>query len=91
MKKIMMLCVMLVTMVGTAFAQKVDYSQYNVIVQKGNITVVEKDNKYYNMLIGPVKNPKKVLYLGHNKDLASGHFDRLIEIMTNDKINQKEE
>ena len=63
--------------------------QYNLIVQKGNVIVVEKDGKYYNMLIGSVKNPKKVLYLGHNKDLASGRFDRLIEFMANEKISDK--
>ena len=89
MKKILMICVMQVTMMVTAFAQKVDYSQYNLIVQKGNVIVVEKDGKYYNMLIGSVKNPKKVLYLGHNKDLASGRFDRLIEFMANEKISDK--
>ena len=89
MKKIMMICVMPVTMVVTAFAQKVNYSQYNVIIEKGSLTVVEKDGKYYNMLIGSIKNPKKVIYLGHNKNLAAGRYDRLLEIMENDKISEK--
>ena len=81
-----MICVILVTMVVTAFAQKVDYSQYNVVAQKGNVTIVEKEGKDYRMLVGTMKNPQKVYVLGHNKDLAAGRFDRMLEIMANNKF-----
>lgn len=86
MKKILMICVMLVTMVVTTFGQKVDYNQYNVVAHKGNITVVEKDGKDYRMVIGPLKNPKKMYAMGHNKELAAGRFNRLIEIIENEKF-----
>jgi len=89
MKKILMICVMLVTMVMTAFAQKVDYRQYNVVTQKGNVTVVEKDRKDYRMIIGSLKKPQKVYVLGHNKDLAAGRFDRMLEIVTNSKFSKE--
>lgn len=86
MKKFLMICMMLVTIVVTAFAQKVDYSQYNVVAQKGNVTILEKEGKGYRMVVGSLKKSQKVYMLGHNKDLASGRFDRLLEIMANNKI-----
>lgn len=62
-----MICVMLVTLVVTAFAQKVDYSQYNVVTQKGNVTVVERDGKDYRMVVGSMKKPQKVSQMSLNK------------------------
>lgn len=83
-----MICAMLVTMVVTAFAQKIDYTTYDVLAKAGNANVLVKDNDY-RMVVGSLKKPKTTFLLGYSKEQAVQKFERLLEI-TSKKIYSKE-
>lgn len=87
MKKVLMICVMLVTMIVTAAAQKtIDYTTYDVVAKAGNVTVLVKDNDY-RMVVGSLKKPKISLLLGYSKEQAGQKFDRLLDITGNNNYS----
>ena len=89
MKKILVSSVILIMTITTAFSQnKVDYNEYDVLANSGNITVVAK-KRDYRMIVGPIKKPTAVFILGHSKELAENKFERLLVVCGNDKYSKK--
>ncbi len=79
MKKVLMICAMLVTMVATAFAQKTtDFTTYDVVAKAGDVTIIVKDNDY-RMVVGSVKNPKINMLMGYTKEQAASKIDRILD------------
>ena len=83
MKRLLTISVILISAVVSAFAQKVDYTQFEVLAKSGDVSVVAKDN-YYRMVVGPLKNPKKVIFLGYSKDQVDQMLEHLLKIADND-------
>ena len=77
MNKLLMIGVMLTTIVVTAFAQKIDFTTYNVVAKAGDVTVIVKDNDY-RMVVGSVKKPKLNMLMGYSKDQAVSCIDRIL-------------
>lgn len=69
---------MLVTMVVTAFAQKTDFTTYDVIAKAGDVTIIAKDNDC-RMIVGSVKKPKLNMQMGHSKEQAASKIDRILD------------
>lgn len=89
MKKFLVSSVILLMSITTAFSQsKVDYNEYEVLANSGNITVVAKE-KDYRMIVGPIKKPTAVFILGHSKELVENKFERLLVTCGNDKYSKK--
>ena len=79
MKKGIFICVMLVTMVVTAFAQKtIDYATYDVVAKAGDVTIIVKDNDY-RMVVGSLKKPKLNMVMGYTKEQACSKIDRILD------------
>ena len=90
MKRLLTICVLLTTMIVTAFAQKmIDYTTYDVIAKAGNVTVLVKDNDY-RMLVGSLRKPKTTFLLGSSKEQTTQKFDRLLEIVTNENYSRSD-
>lgn len=90
MKRVLLVCVILVLSVFTAFSQsKVDYNTYDVIASSGNITVVAKE-KDYRMIVGPLKKPTTVFLLGYTTEFAETKIERLLSICGNEKFSKKD-
>lgn len=78
MKKVIMICAMLVTMVVTAFAQKTtDFTTYDVVAKAGDVSIIVKDNDY-RMVVGSLKNPKLNMIMGYTKEQAASKIDRIL-------------
>lgn len=89
MKKLLVSSVILLMSITTAFSQsKVDYNEYDVLANSGNITVVAKERDY-RMIVGPIKKPTAVFILGHSRELAENKFERLLVTCGNDKYSKK--
>lgn len=72
----------------TSFAQKADYTKYDVIAQANDVSVVVKDNDY-RMVVGPLKKPKTVFLLGHSKDQVAQRFKQFLEQADNKNYSKK--
>ena len=82
---------MLVTVVVTAFAQgkTVDFTTYDVVAKKGNVTFITKGDDW-RMIVGSLKKPKQIFLLGYSKEQAANSFDRIIELGSNDRYTNKD-
>ena len=78
MKNVLMICAVLVTMVVTVFAQKTDFTTYDVIAKAGDVTIIMKDNDY-RMIVGTVKKPKLNMLMGYSKEQAINRIDRILD------------
>lgn len=67
-----------------SFAQRVDYTSYHLVAQKGKVYVGVKDNNW-RMVTGSLKRSKLDFLLGGSKDQALGNIDRLMQKCTNEK------
>ena len=83
MKRILTTSAILISAIVSAFAQKVDYTKYEVLAKSGNISVVVKDNDY-RMVVGSLTQPKKVFLLGYSKEQATQRFEDLLKAADND-------
>ena len=78
MKRLIMICAILITIVVTAFAQKTtDFTTYDVVAKAGDVTVIVKDNDY-RMVVGSVKKPRLNMLMGYSKDQAVSCIDRIL-------------
>ena len=78
MKKLIVTVTILLLSTLASFAQKTDYTKYNVIAQTKDVIVIVKDNDY-RMVVGQLKKPKTVFFLGYSKDQAAQRFHHLLE------------
>lgn len=78
MKKLLLCVIVIVLSAITLFAQKTDYTKYDVIAQANEVSIVVKDNDY-RMVVGQLKKPKTVFFLGYSKDQAAQRFHHLLE------------
>ena len=76
MKKIIFLSLLL-TITLSAFAQKTDFTTYDVVAKTGDVTIIVKDNDY-RMVVGSVKKPKLNMLMGYSKDQAVSCIDRIL-------------
>ena len=77
MKKLLLTVLFIVLSVITAFAQKIDFTTYDVIAKAGDVSVIVKDNDY-RMIVGPVKKPKLNMVMGYTKEQAASKIDRIL-------------
>ena len=82
MKQLIVTVALLLLSALTSFAQKKDYTQYNVVAQAKDVTIIVKDNDY-RMVVGQLKKPKTVFFLGYSKEQASQSFRHLLEQVDN--------
>lgn len=87
MTRLLTIIVILVSAVVSAFAQKVDYTKYDVLAKSGNVSVVVKDNDY-RMVVGSLTKPKKVFLLGYSKEQAAQKFEYLLDLADNDSYTR---
>ena len=86
MKQLIITVALLLLSALTSFAQKKDYTQYNVIAQAKDVTIIAKDNDY-RMVVGQLKKPKTVFFLGYSKEEAARKFHHLLEQVDNKKYS----
>lgn len=84
MKQLLSLFLILVATATLSFAQRVDYSTYQLVAQKGKVYVVVKDNNW-RMVTCSLKRPKLDFLLDVSKAQALGNIDRLMQKCTNEK------
>lgn len=89
MKKLLSLCFILLTTTLCAFAQKVDYTTYNVVAKTKDVTVVVEDNNWM-MVVGSLKKPKLEFHLGYTNEQAANKMDRLMDACSNEKYTKDE-
>ena len=75
MKRILVVLLVLVTAI-TAFAQKTDFTTYDVIAKAGDVTIIMKDSDY-RMIVGSIKKPKLNMLMGYSKEQAVNCVDRI--------------
>lgn len=78
MKRLIVTITLLLLSTITSFAQKTDYTAYNVIAQTKDVSIVAKDNDY-RMVVGQLKKPKAVFFLGYSKEQTAQRFHNLLE------------
>ncbi len=78
MKQLIVTVTILLLSTLSSFAQKTDYTKYNVIAQTKDVAVIVKDNDY-RMVVGQLKKPKTVFFLGYSKEQAAQRFHHLLE------------
>lgn len=78
MKRLIVTIALILLSTIISFAQKTDYTTYNVIAQTKDISIVVKDNDY-RMVVGQLKKPKTVFFLGYSKEQAAQRFHHLLE------------
>lgn len=83
MKRLLLISSIIISTFMSAFAQKVDYTKYEVLAKSGNISVVVKDNDY-RMVVGSLAQPKTVFLLGYSKEQATQRFEDLLKAADND-------
>ena len=77
MRKLILLSLLMLNAVSM-FAQKVDFTTYDVIAKRGNVTIIMKDNDY-RMVVGSVKKPKLNLLMGFSKEQAINRIDCILD------------
>lgn len=78
MKKVLLIAILIVSSVVSAFAQKTDFTTFDVVAKAGDVTIIVKDNDY-RMIIGSVKKPKLNMLMGYSKDQAINRIDRILD------------
>ena len=87
MKRLLLISSILISTFMSAFAQKVDYTKYDVLAKSGNVSIVVKDSDY-RMVVGSLANPNKVFLLGYSKEQASQRFEDLLKSADNDNYTR---
>lgn len=82
MKKIIFISLLL-TISLSLFAQKTDFTTYDVIAKADDVTIIVKDNDY-RMIIGSVKKPKLNMLMGYSKDQAINRIDCILNFSKED-------
>ena len=59
-----------------SFAQPVDFSTYERVIRRGNVSVVHQGDEY-RLIVGSLKDPKICLLLGMSADLAAYQVERI--------------
>lgn len=88
MKKLLLCVIMIALSAITSFAQKADYTKYDVIAQTNDVSIVVKGNDY-RMVVGPLKKPKTVFLLGYSKEQAAQRLQQFIEQADNKNYSNK--
>ena len=57
-------------------AQPVDFSTYERVIRRGNVSVVHQGDEY-RLIVGSLKTPKICLLLGMSADLAAYQVERI--------------
>lgn len=89
MKRLITVIILFITTIASVFAQKVDYTTYNVVAKTKDVTVVVKDNNWM-MVVGSLKKPKLEFHLGYTNEQAASKIDRLLESCSNEKYTKDE-
>lgn len=87
MKKIIFISLLL-TISLSLFAQKTDFTTYDVIAKADDVTIIVKDNDY-RMIVGSVKKPKLNMLVGYTKEQVAAKIDRILEFSNEKYTNQK--
>lgn len=61
---------------ATSFAQPVDFSTYERVIRRGDVSIVHQGDEY-RLIVGPLKTPKICLLPGMSADLAACQVERL--------------
>lgn len=77
MKRILVVLLVLVISI-TVFAQKTDFTTYDVIAKAGDVSIIVKDNDY-RMLVGSLKKPKLNMLMGYSKEQAINRIDGILD------------
>lgn len=59
-----------------SFAQPVDFSTYERVIQRGEVSIVRQSDEY-RLIVGSLKNPKICLFLGVNAEQAARQINRI--------------
>ena len=78
MKRLVVTIALILLSTITSFAQKTDYTTYNVIAQTKDVSIVIKDNDY-RMVVGQLRKPKTVFFLCYSKEQAGQRLHNLLE------------
>ena len=88
MKQLIITIALILLSTITSFAQKTDYTTYNVITQTKEVSIVVKDNDY-RMVVGQLKKPKTTFFLGYSKEQAAQRLHNLLEQADNKNYKSK--
>lgn len=78
MKKVLMICVLLTTMIVSAVAQATDFTTYDVVAKAGDVTIIVRDNDY-RMVVGSLKKSKFNMVMGYTSEQAASKIDRILD------------
>lgn len=78
MKKILFSTLLLLVTTISICAQKIDFTTYDVVAKRGDVTIIVKDNDY-RMIVGSVKKPKLNMLMGYSKDQAINRIDCILD------------
>lgn len=70
-----------------SYAQPVDFSTYERVIQRGKVSIVRQSDEY-RLIVGSLKNPKICLFLGINAKQSARQMER-IQRMGKDENYQK--
>lgn len=84
MKRLLFVSIILITVVVSVLAQKIDYTTYDVIAKTQNVTIIVKNNDY-RMVIGSLKKPKTSFLLGNSAEQVKQYIDKLTETIERDQ------
>ena len=59
-----------------SYAQPVDFSTYERVIQRGKVSIVRQSDDY-RLIVGSLKNPKICLFLGNTAEQAAHRIDRI--------------
>ena len=77
MQRILLTTVFLVVSILSTFAQKLDFTTYDVVATSGKVSLVVKDNDY-RMVIGSLKKPKANMLFGYSKEQAITRLETIL-------------
>ena len=81
MKNWVLLLAVLFTACISAFGQEVDFSAYELVAKRGNVSVVAGNNEY-RLIVGSTKKPKASLLLGVHPETAAAQLERISRLGT---------
>ncbi len=83
MNKLVLLVLAVLMVCGSAYGQEVDFSLYELVAQRGKISVVTQDGEY-RMIVGSLKRPKAALLLGMMPEMAAAQLDHIVAMGTSE-------
>ena len=75
MKHLLLIAALILTTLS-AIGQPVDFTTYDVIAKRGDVSVIVKGDDY-RMVVGSLKKPKINLMLGNTKEQAASWIERI--------------